>query len=58
MFITKLSLRRKFFETLFTSKDNNVAKLKRKGNWDAGFNISMIQDLCIKLTYLRKREKK
>lgn len=58
MFITKLSLRRKFFETLFTSKDNNVAKLKRKGNWDAGFNISMIQDLCIKLIYLRKREKK
>lgn len=57
MFITKLSLRMKFFETLFTSKDNNVAKLKRKGNWDAGFNISMIQDLCIKLIYLRNREK-
>lgn len=58
MFITKLSLRVKFLEMLFISKDNNVAKLKRKGNWDAGFNISMIQDLCIKLIYLRNREQK
>lgn len=58
MLITKLSLRVKFLEMLFISKDNNVAKLKRKGNWDAGFNISMIQDLCIKLIYLRNREQK
>lgn len=58
MFTTKLSLRVKFLEMLLISKDNNVAKLKRKCNWDAGFNSSMIQDLCIKLIYLRNREQK
>lgn len=27
-----------------------------KGNWNAGFNISMIQDYCVKLIYLKTRQ--
>lgn len=38
IFITKLSLKVKFLQVIFVSKDN-VVKLKIKDNWDAGFNI-------------------
>lgn len=47
MFITKLSLRVKFLQMLFVSKGNNVAELKMKDNWDAGFNFNTTQDLCV-----------
>lgn len=54
--ITRLSLRVKRPQIFFISKDNNVERLKMKGNWNAGFNISMIQDYCVKLIYLKTRQ--
>ena len=54
--ITRLSMRVKRPQIFFISKDNNVERLKMKGNWNAGFNISMIQDYCVKLIYLKTRQ--
>lgn len=42
-FIIKLNLKVIFIPIFFVTKDNNVVKLKTKGNWDAGFNITKNQ---------------
>ena len=55
-FVTKLNLRVTFLPIVFGTKDNDVVKLKIKGNWAAGFNISKNHGLCVELIYLKKRE--